>query len=73
MSLVSVEHGYAAMSASALRNIADLGAVVKNLTPSPVPDLTSQLAVVTGASGGLGLGLATSLAVAGGEVTSRRA
>jgi hypothetical protein len=71
MSLVSVEHGYAAMSASALRNIADLGAVVKNLTPSPVPDLTGQHAVVTGASGGLGL--ATSLAAAGGEVTSRRA
>ncbi|MBF4998450.1 SDR family oxidoreductase [Nocardia sp. BSTN01] len=34
----------------------------------PVPDLTGKLAVVTGGSDGVGLGLATRLAVAGAEV-----
>ncbi|BBB00325.1 putative short chain dehydrogenase [Actinacidiphila reveromycinica] len=34
----------------------------------PVPDLTGRLAVVTGASDGIGLGLATRLAAAGAEV-----
>ncbi|GHE76598.1 short chain dehydrogenase [Amycolatopsis deserti] len=34
----------------------------------PVPDLTGKLAVVTGASDGVGLGLATRLAAAGAEV-----
>ncbi|MGW4944086.1 SDR family oxidoreductase [Actinoplanes sp. NPDC004185] len=35
---------------------------------TPVPDLTGKLAVVTGASDGVGLGLATRLAGAGAEV-----
>ncbi|MEU4471972.1 SDR family oxidoreductase [Micromonospora sp. NPDC023888] len=43
----------------------DLGVVVLDLT---VPDLTGKLAVVTGGSDGLGLGLATRLARAGAEV-----
>jgi NAD(P)-dependent dehydrogenase (short-subunit alcohol dehydrogenase family) len=38
------------------------------VTTLPVPDLTGRLAVVTGASGGLGLGLATRLAAGGAEV-----
>lgn len=37
-------------------------------TPVPVPDLTGRRAVVTGASDGIGLGLATRLAAAGAEV-----
>ncbi|MBY8874265.1 SDR family oxidoreductase [Micromonospora sp. PLK6-60] len=41
---------------------------MKKLTVSPLPDLTGRLALVTGASGGLGLGLATRLAAAGAEV-----
>lgn len=41
---------------------------MKNVTTLPVPDLTGQRAVVTGASGGLGLGLASRLAGAGAEV-----
>jgi NAD(P)-dependent dehydrogenase (short-subunit alcohol dehydrogenase family) len=41
---------------------------MKTETMLPVPDLTGRLAVVTGASGGLGLGLATRLAAAGAEV-----
>jgi NAD(P)-dependent dehydrogenase (short-subunit alcohol dehydrogenase family) len=41
---------------------------VKKVTTLPVPDLTGRLALVTGASGGLGLGLATRLAAAGAEV-----
>ena len=36
--------------------------------PSDVPDLTARLAVVTGASDGLGLALATQLALAGAEL-----
>ncbi|MEV1316064.1 SDR family oxidoreductase [Micromonospora arborensis] len=43
----------------------DLGDVVLDLT---VPDLTGKLAVVTGGSDGLGLGLAKRLARAGAEV-----
>jgi NAD(P)-dependent dehydrogenase (short-subunit alcohol dehydrogenase family) len=41
---------------------------VKNVATLSVPDLTGRLAVVTGANSGLGLGLATRLAVAGAEV-----
>ncbi|MEU8287090.1 SDR family oxidoreductase [Micromonospora sp. NPDC048905] len=48
-----------------MRDTADLGVVVLDLT---VPDLTGKLAVVTGGSDGLGLGLATRLARAGAEV-----
>ncbi|MEV4709012.1 SDR family oxidoreductase [Actinoplanes sp. NPDC049316] len=38
------------------------------MTDVPVPDLTGRLAVVTGGSDGLGLGLAARLAAAGAEV-----
>ncbi|HEV7711779.1 MAG TPA: SDR family oxidoreductase [Asanoa sp.] len=38
------------------------------MTTFAAPDLTGRLALVTGASGGLGLGLATGLAAAGAEV-----
>ncbi|MGC4810749.1 SDR family oxidoreductase [Micromonospora sp. DT228] len=48
-----------------MRDTTDLGDVVLDLT---VPDLTGKLAVVTGGSDGLGLGLATRLARAGAEV-----
>ncbi|WCN82080.1 SDR family oxidoreductase [Micromonospora sp. LH3U1] len=48
-----------------MRDTVDLGVVVLDLT---VPDLTGKLAVVTGGSDGLGLGLATRLARAGAEV-----
>ena len=41
---------------------------MKKMTTVDVPDLTGRLAVVTGASSGLGLGLATRLAAAGAEV-----
>ena len=41
---------------------------MKKMTTVAVPDLTGQLAVVTGASSGLGLGLSTRLAAAGAEV-----
>jgi NAD(P)-dependent dehydrogenase (short-subunit alcohol dehydrogenase family) len=41
---------------------------VKKVTTLSVPDLTGRLAVVTGASGGLGLGLASRLAAADAEV-----
>lgn len=40
----------------------------KSTPDIPVPDLTGRLAVVTGASDGVGLGLATRLAAAGAEV-----
>ena len=40
----------------------------KKMTTVAVPDLTGRLAVVTGASSGLGLGLSTRLAAAGAEV-----
>jgi NAD(P)-dependent dehydrogenase (short-subunit alcohol dehydrogenase family) len=42
--------------------------VMKKVTNTPMPDLTGRLALVTGASGGLGLGLAARLAAAGAEV-----
>ncbi|MEU5672184.1 SDR family oxidoreductase [Micromonospora sp. NPDC047753] len=48
-----------------MKDTVDLGDVVLDLT---VPDLTGKLAVVTGGSDGLGLGLATRLAQAGAEV-----
>ncbi|MET7670025.1 SDR family oxidoreductase [Micromonospora luteifusca] len=48
-----------------MKDTVDLGDVVLDLT---VPDLTGKLAVVTGGSDGLGLGLATRLARAGAEV-----
>ncbi len=41
---------------------------MKKMTTVTVPDLTGRLAVVTGASSGLGLGLTTRLAAAGAEV-----
>lgn len=41
---------------------------MKKTTTVDVPDLTGQLAVVTGASSGIGLGLSTRLAAAGAEV-----
>jgi NAD(P)-dependent dehydrogenase (short-subunit alcohol dehydrogenase family) len=41
---------------------------VKKMTMVAVPDLIGQLAMVTGASSGLGLGLSTRLAAAGAEV-----
>ncbi|GGO04333.1 SDR family oxidoreductase [Micromonospora parathelypteridis] len=48
-----------------MKDTVDLGEVVLDLT---VPNLTGKLAVVTGGSDGLGLGLATRLARAGAEV-----
>ncbi|MFI5912036.1 SDR family oxidoreductase [Dactylosporangium sp. NPDC051541] len=42
--------------------------MARNLPDITVPDLTGKLAVVTGASDGVGLGLATRLAAAGAEV-----
>ncbi|MER6990024.1 SDR family oxidoreductase [Saccharopolyspora hirsuta] len=42
--------------------------MARTATDIPVPDLTGKLAVVTGASDGVGLGLATRLAAAGAEV-----
>ncbi|MET8123806.1 SDR family oxidoreductase [Micromonospora sp. NPDC005189] len=48
-----------------MKETVDLGVVVLDLT---VPDLTGKLAVVTGGSDGLGLGLAARLARAGAEV-----
>ncbi|MFG2047429.1 SDR family oxidoreductase [Micromonospora sp. NPDC048935] len=48
-----------------MRDTVDLGDVVLDLT---VPNLTGKLAVVTGGSDGLGLGLATRLARAGAEM-----
>ncbi|AXB41624.1 SDR family oxidoreductase [Amycolatopsis albispora] len=42
--------------------------MAKTTPDIPVPDLTGKLAVVTGASDGVGLGLATRLAAAGAEV-----
>jgi NAD(P)-dependent dehydrogenase (short-subunit alcohol dehydrogenase family) len=50
---------------SAKRNTADQGVAVEDVS---VPDLTGKLAVVTGASDGIGLGLAGRLARAGAEV-----
>src|SRR4051812_43511921 len=47
------------------RRASDQGVVMKDVC---VPDLTGKLAVVTGASDGLGLGLAERLARAGAEV-----
>jgi NAD(P)-dependent dehydrogenase (short-subunit alcohol dehydrogenase family) len=41
---------------------------MKKVTMQNTIDLTGRLAVVTGASSGLGLGLATRLAAAGAEV-----
>ncbi|PXY26663.1 short chain dehydrogenase [Prauserella coralliicola] len=42
--------------------------MAKTTPDIPVPDLTGKLAVVTGASDGVGLGLATRLAAAGAEI-----
>ena len=41
---------------------------MNTVTVDPMPDLAGRLALVTGASSGLGLGLATRLAAAGAEV-----